>query len=73
MKVYERLALIFIIVVSFYFLFIAKGISQSFSLTNQEIIDRLKLAVDWCENRECQLKLGQCLIRESDVRNCFVK
>ena len=73
MKVYERLALVFFIVVSFYFLFIAKGISQGMSISNTEIIDRLKLAIDWCENRECQVNLGKCLLREIDVRNCFAK
>lgn len=73
MKVYEKLGLLFLLVLTFYFFLIGRAVSQGTSLSNAEIIDRLKLAVDWCENRECQVNLGKCLMQDIDVRNCFAK
>lgn len=39
--------------------------------SNPELVERLKLAIEWCDNRECQIKLGKCLLNTVDVRICF--
>jgi hypothetical protein len=40
-------------------------------VNNQELVERLKLAAQWCDNRDCQIKLGKCLLHTVDVRICF--